>query len=472
MRPFLLVATLAATYAAAPAVQAQSRLEEVETRLQEEGAVAPSTEAEPGSGYLGMVPDEERPPPNGVRVQRLTPRAPAEAGGLRVNDIITAIDDTSIRNVDDLDVALQRATAGQRWRVTVQRSGRTESMNVTLGERPSATVTDDPADAASRPSTATPTEDPAPAPRPSLAPPLGSSTAPRTTPALPADPTAPADAPSTERPSLIPPAGRSLLPDVGPPAAERLGLDVPSVDLPAIDDNPEGDTGGLPEPADGRGRASLGLTVVPLTEDARAIYGLGSVRRGALITAVRPGSAAEAAGLPVGGVIVRFDSRQIDSADDLVDAVRDSRAGEEVELTLWQGDSVRRLPVRLAPAGVASIPTLPPSAPPLPAPRPAGPSTVRPGLGATNGRPLLSRVERAVENLTQRPPSTVYNPSEMASLQQQVFELTNQVRALEDRVKALEGGGEGTPSSTANADADATDTTVPGATTPLTLPTP
>jgi serine protease Do len=407
-----------------------------------------------------------------VRVQEVRPRAPAEAAGLRANDVITTIDDTPIRDVDDLDIVLRRAAAGQRLRVTVLRNGRSESMSVTLGSRPPPVVAEEPAEQS-------PAEE-ATQPRPSLAPPTAPSLSPRpsTLPPLvpPTDPAAP-DAEATRPRSA----------DVEPLPADRPRTDPAFGDTPPADVDPDV-ADAVPEPTDGRGRASLGITVVPVTEDVRLAYGLASnVRRGALITAVRPDSPAEAAGLPIGGVIVRFDQRQIDSADDLVAAVNAARPAQDVELTLWQGDRVHRMPVRLATAGVVSIPTLPTEPAPLPTPRPAGPGRVPPGLaepgvagpesavgpgtGAPSYRSLLSQAERTATGPMPRVPSTVYDPSEMAALRQRVGELTEQVRLLEERLRALEGGGNAPARGTPPGAAPPADFT-PGATTPLVLPEP
>ena len=170
-----------------------------------------------------------------------------------------------------------------------------------------------------------------------------------------------------------------------------------------------------------------------LTDGARTAYGL-TVRRGALITSVRPDSPADRAGLPLGGVVVAFDGRRIDSADDLVAAIKGARAGQEVELSYYQGDRFSKKTVRLGATAAASsaVPSLPPS------PLRMGPLGLGRGTGSSD-RPLLSKVERLVDNLAPKPASTVYNPSEMADLYKSVKELTEQVRTLAARLDAIEG---------------------------------
>ena len=132
------------------------------------------------------------------------------------------------------------------------------------------------------------------------------------------------------------------------------------------------------------GQGSLGLTVIPLTDEARARFGL-TVKRGALISAVRAGTPADRAGIPVGGVVVSMDGRRIDTADELVEMIRSSRAGQEVELTYYNGDRLSRKTLRLAPA--PNVVMAPPGGPlGIPTPGPA------PG----NDRPVLRALERIV----------------------------------------------------------------------------
>ncbi|MBN4925785.1 trypsin-like peptidase domain-containing protein [Hoyosella rhizosphaerae] len=59
---------------------------------------------------------------------------------------------------------------------------------------------------------------------------------------------------------------------------------------------------------------------------------LGDPQRGALVTEVLPGSAAEAAGIPEGALIVGFDGRTITSATALIAAVRSKVPGTVVEI--------------------------------------------------------------------------------------------------------------------------------------------
>jgi hypothetical protein len=176
------------------------------------------------------------------------------------------------------------------------------------------------------------------------------------------------------------------------------------------------------------------------------------VQRGAKIDSVKPGSPAEQAGLPVGGVIVRFNDRTIASDSDLINAVKASRPGQEVEVSYFEGNQFNRKLVRLGAAGASTRSVLSGDAPALPPPPGVGPAIAGSGPG---GRPLLQRLERMADNLSRPAPiSTVFDPHAMADLQKQVVELTNTIKELEQRLQSIEskvgtsGGAAITPAGT------------------------
>lgn len=206
---------------------------------------------------------------------------------------------------------------------------------------------------------------------------------------------------------------------------------------------PSPDLGGdvvVPKLGGGTQRASLGVTVIPITEEARLRFGI-TVRRGALISAVRPGSPAERAGLPIGGVVVAMDGHMINTADELVELIRVARPGSEVELTYYQGDKLARKTIKLAAAVDAG--SLPPGAP-------------QPGIGIPGDRPILRKVEELLGGLT-RPggglpgavppaaeepgveaPRPGFDPDEMALLKQELSNMQAEMRLLKARVEDLE----------------------------------
>ena len=184
--------------------------------------------------------------------------------------------------------------------------------------------------------------------------------------------------------------------DLGTPPADPADLPPPAgLDpLAAPESSPAAaDPAALPAAS---GRPSLGITVVPLTDEARAAYGL-SVRRGALITAVRPGSPADTVGIPIGGVVVALDGKRVDTADELVAAIRTRPVGSEVELTYYDGPDLARKSLRLAPAAAAVVAD--PSIGLAPRTGSTPPAPLDLNLGGPD-RPLLNRVEQLVEGFS------------------------------------------------------------------------
>lgn len=205
-------------------------------------------------------------------------------------------------------------------------------------------------------------------------------------------------------------------------------------------------------------RPLLGIKVGPVTEEVVRTQKL-VVRRGAVITSIEQGSAADRAGLPLGAVIVAVDGRRIDSPDDLVAVIQATPAGRDLELTYYDRDKLARKRVHLA-AGTASgmfaPATLPPAATaaaPLEPGRSAVPSTnLERELGAGGSRPILGRLGRAIDSFATQAqalqpaagtspaaaPTPASNPAAIAELQRQVAELTQEVALLRAQIRDLE----------------------------------
>lgn len=84
-------------------------------------------------------------------------------------------------------------------------------------------------------------------------------------------------------------------------------------------------------------RPWLGVVLYPVDEGIATRFGL-AVNQGSLVTEVAPNSPADKAGLEPGDVIVGFEDKEITNTDDLIQAIRASQIGQEVEITYWRDD--------------------------------------------------------------------------------------------------------------------------------------
>jgi serine protease Do len=85
-------------------------------------------------------------------------------------------------------------------------------------------------------------------------------------------------------------------------------------------------------------RPWLGVGLWTVDEGLASQYGL-AVNQGSLITEVVPDSPADKAGLESGDVIVSFEDREITNTDDLIQAIRATQIGQEVEITYWRDET-------------------------------------------------------------------------------------------------------------------------------------
>ena len=95
----------------------------------------PSQVTEPGTGYLGVVPDEGIGDRRGVPLISVRTGAPADTAGLMAGDVITSINDQPCRDFADFDAALAKAAPGSVLSMVVSRDGKPRAITVTLGER-------------------------------------------------------------------------------------------------------------------------------------------------------------------------------------------------------------------------------------------------------------------------------------------------------------------------------------------------
>jgi hypothetical protein len=152
---------------------------------------------------------------------------------------------------------------------------------------------------------------------------------------------------------------------------------------------------------------------------------------------VKPGSPAEMAGLPVGSVVVAIDGRLVKTSDDLVAAISAARPGQEVELRVYQGDEVSTKSITLGAAAATRAAASTPAPP-------------RPGMTVGPNRPLMRRFEDMVESLSPNTPppsagSSIFDPSRLTELHNDIKAMKEQLDAIETRVKALEAKSGASP---------------------------
>jgi serine protease Do len=95
------------------------------------------------------------------------------------------------------------------------------------------------------------------------------------------------------------------------------------------------------------GGGRLGVSLEDVGADDVGRHKLAG-ERGAVVTDVQEGSAAEKAGIKDGDVIVRFGGQEVWSAAQLARVVRETPAGRTVEVEVSRGGSVQKLSVALA----------------------------------------------------------------------------------------------------------------------------
>jgi S1-C subfamily serine protease len=72
----------------------------------------------------------------GTLIRRVTPKSPAELSGLKVQDVVTAVEDRPISTMNELMMLVRRHEPGDRVDLTVFRSGVKHNMRVRLTEPP------------------------------------------------------------------------------------------------------------------------------------------------------------------------------------------------------------------------------------------------------------------------------------------------------------------------------------------------
>jgi serine protease Do len=93
-------------------------------------------------------------------------------------------------------------------------------------------------------------------------------------------------------------------------------------------------------------RPWLGVTLYTVDQYVAMVNRL-SVNKGAVVAYVKPGSPAAEAGLQQLDVITRFNDKEITSAEEVINAIHDSKIGEEVKITFVRGNETKTTSARL-----------------------------------------------------------------------------------------------------------------------------
>ncbi len=92
-------------------------------------------------GFLGIQPGNLQPKElsaglHGIRVRRVVPGTPAQRYGLKVDDVVTAVNDTPLHESDDLVLEVGRLPVEAVARFSVLRGRKSRTLSVTLAKYP------------------------------------------------------------------------------------------------------------------------------------------------------------------------------------------------------------------------------------------------------------------------------------------------------------------------------------------------
>jgi Do/DeqQ family serine protease len=76
----------------------------------------------------------------GALINSVERGTPAERGGMRVGDVVTAADQQPVRDADDLIRIITCKTPGERLTLTIVRAGQSQSLTITTAQRPGTNV--------------------------------------------------------------------------------------------------------------------------------------------------------------------------------------------------------------------------------------------------------------------------------------------------------------------------------------------
>lgn len=179
--------------------------------------------------------------------------------------------------------------------------------------------------------------------------------------------------------------------------------------------------GGMPQPEQlpgaAPGRRVLGVRVLPLDDQLRAQTGI-SVRRGAFVESVVRGGVADQAGIPTGAVIVAYDGRRVDDANELIQMVRNSPDNRPIPVNYYVGNRLES--TNLFYGDPRNMPVQ------------------RGGGSDSEDRPILRMLQNGLQQIDGGAGGgQMVSPEQVESLSRRVRELEQEVRQLRDELSKM-----------------------------------
>jgi S1-C subfamily serine protease len=72
----------------------------------------------------------------GIMIMRVEPESPAERAGLTLGDVLVALNETPVRDIDDLQAYLAGEHIGEALKASIIRGGALAEVVIGVGERP------------------------------------------------------------------------------------------------------------------------------------------------------------------------------------------------------------------------------------------------------------------------------------------------------------------------------------------------
>jgi predicted metalloprotease with PDZ domain len=275
----------------------------------------------------------------GLTIAAVTPNSPASRAGLRVGDTITAVNNHSVRDFEDLQNVLSRHHAGEKLNFKVMQNGQEKTLPVTLRPRPAGYAQ------------------------------RGQESA------------------EEEEQGQT---GGAAQGRYGQENEEESGRSQRRQGR--LDQEEQQQPGRFGQFNQGRGAAFLGVQARPLTPQLRSQRGI-EAEEGVLVTEVVPGSPAEQAGLRAGDVISRVNNEEINSPEDLRRAVRQAGVGRRLRMEIQRGNQERQVTARLEGSPVEFS---------MPGQRSYGQFSEEDQTGQGSQSPEIRRLERRIQQLERR----------------------------------------------------------------------